>query len=381
MSFDYVFVGGGLQNCLAALGLSCARPDVRLALIERGPRLGGNHTWSFHVDDIPASLREVVDSLVVHWWPSYQVRFPDHERVLGHPYAAVTSERLDAVVRARLGASVLTDEVVEVRPGRVRLRSGRELAATVVLDARGPEAMVSTRAAGWQKFLGLELRFHAPVLPVRPVLMDAQVEQLDGYRFVYTLPFAADHGLVEDTYFSNSPSFDEAELEARVRGYCATRGWPIAEVVRRERGVLPLPWASDSRPRSLTVERRTALLRGGYMGGWFHPVTGYSFPVAARLADFVAKRAPHRISDGFAAFAAAHRRQVHLAYLLNWMFFRHVAPEARWNVLSRFYRMPEDTVRRFYALDLTLRDAARLLSGAPPRGMSLLPLDRAQVPG
>ena len=41
-------------------------------------------------------------------------------------------------------------------------------------------------------------------------------------------------------------------------------------------------------------------------------------------------------------------------------------------MLERFYReMPEDTIRRFYALDMTVGDRARLLLGRPPRGFSL----------
>jgi lycopene beta-cyclase len=52
--------------------------------------------------------------------------------------------------------------------------------------------------------------------------------------------------------------------------------------------------------------------------------------------------------------------------------FRAYPPPSRWNVLERFYReMPEDTIRRFYALDMTVGDRARLLLGRPPRGFSL----------
>jgi hypothetical protein len=32
--------------------------------------------------------------------------------------------------------------------------------------------------------------------------------------------------------------------------------------------------------------------------------------------------------------------------------------------------MPGDTIRRFYALDMTVKDRARLLLGRPPRGFS-----------
>lgn len=381
MRYDYVFIGGGLQNGLLALAIRAANPSARVRVIEREARLGGNHTWSFHVDDLPIALAPVVAPMVAHRWPGYDVAFPGFERGLDHAYAVVTSERFDAVVRDRLRDAIVLGEVTSARPGQVALADGRRFEATVVVDARGPEAHATpATATAWQKFVGLELRFAAPCLPARPLLMDARVEQHGGFRFVYTLPFAADHGLVEDTYFADDATLEVVTLEARVRAYCDAMGWPIAEVVRREAGCLPLPWAEGVVPEPLEVDGGTALLRGGYAGGWFHPVTGYSFPVAARLAAFVAERAPEEVTSGFAALLAGHRRQVRYAHLLNRMLYRHFAPADRWNVLARFYRLPEATVRRFYALDLTAGDRARILCGRPPRGITLRPWRGLEVP-
>jgi lycopene beta-cyclase len=46
--------------------------------------------------------------------------------------------------------------------------------------------------------------------------------------------------------------------------------------------------------------------------------------------------------------------------------------DARRNVLERFYRLPEGTIRRFYAMALTRADRVRLVCGRPPRGFSVL---------
>ena len=42
--------------------------------------------------------------------------------------------------------------------------------------------------------------------------MDATVPQRDGFRFVYTLPFAPDRVLIEDTYYSDGLDLDPAAL-------------------------------------------------------------------------------------------------------------------------------------------------------------------------
>ncbi|MET0410020.1 MAG: lycopene cyclase family protein, partial [Polyangiaceae bacterium] len=51
--------------------------------------------------------------------------------------------------------------------------------------------------------------------------------------------------------------------------------------------------------------------------------------------------------------------------------FSAFAPAERFHVLERFYRLPEATIRRFYALELSSADRARILCGRPPSGLSL----------
>ena len=99
---EYLLVGGGLQNALVALALLERRPETRLCLVERAERLGGNHTWCFHADDVPEQARELIEPLVVRRWPAHDVCFPQRRRRLASAYAALTSERLHHVVTARL---------------------------------------------------------------------------------------------------------------------------------------------------------------------------------------------------------------------------------------------------------------------------------------
>ncbi len=107
--------------------------------------------------------------------------------------------------------------------------------------------------------------------------MDAAVRQEDGFRFVYTLPLSATRVLVEDTYFADGPQLDVPSLRQRALAYAHELGLAIARIGREETGILPLP-ALAAAPRA------SSPFRAGYAGGWFHPTTGYSFPIAARLA-------------------------------------------------------------------------------------------------
>ena len=365
-----MLVGGGLQSTLMALALRSRRPEATLALVEREARLGGNHTWSFHDGDVAAASLDWLQPLVAHRWEAYEVSFPGLQRRLDHGYSSLTSARLDRVLRETVAASpgsavLLEAEAVEVGRERVLLRDGREVRGTVVVDARGPEASPARDGQGYQKFLGLEVRLEKPAPVAHPTLMDATVEQRDGFRFVYVLPFAPDRVLIEDTYYSDTPALDRVALRARVHAYAGERGFAVGEVVREETGVLPIPW------RAAKVVPSSGALRAGYAGGYFHPTTGYSLPMAVRVAERLAACPPEQVGPGvFAGLDRQYERQVRFCRLLNWLLFCAYPEAQRWQVLRRFYRLPEATIRRFYALDLTLADRARLLLGRPPGGLS-----------
>ena len=359
--FDYAIAGGGLQGGLIALAIRARQPTARIAMVERGETLGGNHTWCFHAGDVPDGAAWI-EPLVVARWDGYDVAFPDRRRQLETPYAHITSGRLDACVREVVDELLLGSPATRIEPHRIALR-GRDLHATVVIDARGPERTVAPRC-GWQTFVGQEVCVPAHGL-ARPMVMDATVAQRGAFTFMYALPLSPDVLLLEDTAFADSSYLDVERGRRAIAEYAAGRGWTLGRVLREETGVLPLPLEMDP---PVPVPPLVA----GYAGGWFHPVTGYSFPIAARLADLIAARSPgalfgRELSD----LARAHRAQLAFATRLNRMLFGWFQPDDRYHVLERFYGLPEDVIRRFYALQTTALDRARIIAGKPPRGLSL----------
>ena len=368
--FDYLLIGGVLQNALIALAVLQRDASARVCLVERGATLGGNHLWCFHGFDLSQAGQALVEPLVIRRWDGYSVRFPSFERRLDSAYAAVSSERLAEHVsrvfaehpRSRL---IVGRTVASVAANHATLVDGEALHAKVVIDARGPEAHSREHVIGYQKFVGLELELERPTDLSEPIVMDASVRQEDGFRFVYTLPLGPRRVLVEDTYFADGPELDVGQLRTRALAYAHGLGLAISSIAREETGVLPLPAAA-------VVTRAGSPWQAGYAGGWFHPTTGYSFPIAARLALHVASTTPDTLFDGaYAALAREHVRQQRYACLLNRLLFQAVPPEARRNVLERFYQLPEPSIARFYALSTTAFDRARILCGRPPRGLSL----------
>jgi lycopene beta-cyclase len=366
VSVDLLLVGAGLANVLIALRVSEVRPDARIRLLARAEAPSDFHTWSFHETDLSPEWHRRLGPGLRARWEGQEVRFADHRRSLRAGYASLDDSGLARLLAAAPGIEIAWGAAVaSADAAGATLEDGTRIDAACVLDGRGA-APSRHLVTGWQKFLGIELETEAPHGVLRPVIMDATVPQVDGYRFVYLLPFTPTRLLVEDTRYSDGALLDEAALADAIRAYADARGWRGAEI-RRERGVLPIALAHDA--AGLWADAAGGAVPVGMRAGLFHPVTGYSLPVAARVADVVAAAHPLATAVVFAAvrdFALAKAREDRFLRLLNRMLFRGCLPQARHRVLSRFYRLPEPLIERFYAGRLTALDRMRLVSGKPP---------------
>jgi len=364
-SADVVLVGGGLANGLIALRLKALRPDLRVLVIERDQTLGGRHTWSHFATDVSATISDWLTPLIVHRWDGYEVRFPGHCRDLTTPYLAITSDRFNEVVSAVMGEDCWTGvDIVALDETRVTLADGRVIEADCVIDGRGPRSSPSL-VLGWQKFVGLEVELTAPHDLERPIIMDATVDQLDGYRFLYSLPLSPTRLLIEDTRYSDGAALDQDALRADITAYAASQGWTIDRILRQEDGILPIALAGDIAAHW----RESRLPQVGLRAALFQPITGYSLPDAARLADEIAALPAVTSATVRTCVEGRSKQRWHeRAYyrLLNRMLFKAAQPGRRYVVLERFYRLSQGLVERFYAGRITLADKARILIGKPP---------------
>jgi lycopene beta-cyclase len=366
-SGDVLLVGGGLANGLLAWRLRQERPELRVRLVERDEALGGEHTWSFHDADVTPSQHGWLAPLVERAWPAHDVRFPGLTRRLFSGYRSITARRLHERVHALLGESALLGRAVRaVDAGGATLEDGTRLEARCVVDGRGLLGGDWLQAAV-QEFVGLDVTLAEDHGLDAPMLMDATVPQVGGFRFFYVLPWSERRLLIEDTRYADAASLRPVDARAAIERYAAGRGWRIVSVDREERGVLPIPLAGDV--EALWRRLPDGVAASGTRAGLFHATTGYSLPDAVRLADHVAalRRLDGRaLADEVRAIAReSWRRQAFLRFL-NRMLFLAAAPERRWVVLARFYRLAPGLIERFYAGRLTWRDRVRLLAGRPP---------------
>ena len=351
---DMIIVGAGLSGLLTAWRCLDVNPTLRILMIEASDKIAGDHTWSFNRSDVPDDLQDWIEPFIAYQWDSYDVKFPKLERHLNIPYCTGNSETLRACVAPHTKSGRLqlrlNTQVSDMSANDVTLDGGEVLSAKCVLDARGFAANDDV-FLGYQKFVGHVIKTPTPHGVTRPIIMDATVPQLGGYRFVYCLPYSETELLVEDTYYTDGADLKSQKVDARIKAYIADNlGLREYEVIRREKGVLPITLAAKA-----GVYQSQAI---GIRGGFYHAVTGYSFPDALCLADKIAHNQQISHHDKW--------RGENFLRLLNRMLFRAAKPEARYKVLQRFYGLNEGLIKRFYAGQLTRRDKLRILAGKPP---------------
>ena len=160
---------------------------------------------------------------------------------------------------------------------------------------------------------------------------------------------------------------DRRAVSGRIDAYCAQHGWS-GELLGHETGVLPVVTGGDfgTWQERLRVQ---GVARAGARAGFLHPLTSYSLPQAAATALLIAREADlpgEQLAAVLEGEAAQHWARTKFYRLLGAMLFGAGAPDQRYRIFERFYRLPEPSIERFYAARSTLSDKARVLVGKPP---------------
>ena len=377
MKSDLIIVGAGLSGLMAAWRSLDVNPDLRVLIIENHDRIAGDHTWSFNQTDILEHLQEWIKPFIAYQWDSYDVKFPKRERTLDITYCTGNSETLRKCVQphtesGRLQVRLNTN-VTAMTANSVTLEGGEILTAKCALDARG-FVQSDDVSLGYQKFVGHVIRTKQPHGIERPIIMDATVPQLGGYRFVYCLPFSETEMLVEDTYYTDGAELRTQEVDARIKDYIRDNlGIKDYDVTRREKGVLPITLAVNEAYGTDVSKETTGPVQLGMRGGYYHAATGYSLLEAVKSANVICEMIEQNSPDfapallhEMAYHRVDHYHEEKFLRLLNRMLFRAAKPEQRYKVLQRFYGLDEGLIERFYRNRISKKDKLRILSGKPP---------------
>ena len=375
-SIKFVVVGAGLSGLILAWRCLSSNPNVSVIIIDSNHIIGGDHTWSFNINDIESSLHEWIEPFIAHTWEKYDVKFKGYSRRLNIPYCTGNSNSLRACVDPFIKSGrlklILDTEVIKLTSFDVTTVSGEKLTGDYIFDARG-FTFDDNIKLGIQKFYGKTIETVKPHNLKYPIIMDATVAQNDGYRFIYCLPFSKNQILIEDTYYSDGLNFDQDKYNKRIDKYIEANNWTEHKVIREEKGILPITLAVDSKLIEKRGLENKEPIKIGMRGNFYHPVTGYSFPDSVRLASKISRTINSCDKNKLVNLDLEIRKYKLLLYrrdryfrLLNRLLFKASLPSKRHLVLQRFYTLSESLIKRFYEGDLHKKDKLRILIGKPP---------------
>lgn len=343
-----IILGGGLWGSLLALRLKKKLPQINFRLYEGSPQLGGNHTWSFHESDISPSSMEWIKPLIARSWDGHDLHFPNYSRHIPSPYHSISSKKLHEVVSQELGSDLVLDSA------RAISDVGEE--ASFVIDARNRSRFDDS---GFQNFLGLEIELDFPHGLTHPILMDATVEQKDGYRFIYYLPWDSNTLLIEDTRYSLKPVADFSQFKIDILSLISEKGWKVKSILREEEGALPIPFTGPIFREEGKVINLT---------GIFHDTTGYSFPDAVKLVELITDSSFRfgEVKKLVRLYRDCREKDRKFFRMLNRLMFKAAENNHRYKVFEHFYRLPEPYIQKFYSGQMTNWEKARVFMGKPP---------------
>jgi len=358
---NLLIAGGGLASCILAYRIKSLSSDIDFLVVEKDHQLGGNHNWSFHTTDISNSQFEWLSPLITFRWNEHDVVFPQYSRTIKGGYNTITSIDMHEKLMPLIGNHVLFDNAINYLDNKVaKLDDGTVIEADIVIDAMGNSPSKGITIA-YQKFLGIEIELNKTHNIERPILMDAAVEQIDGYRFMYTLPFSENKLLVEDTRYSDSSQINEEEYQAQIMKYLDMKGWQDCKIIKKEKGVLPIILNGNY---SNVFNKEIGMI--GMKALLCHPTTGYSLPHAVKIADLISSKIynkSNKINDDIKQYSIQSWKKDEFFRVLNRMLFWACEPSSRYKVFQRFYTLPESLIAKFYSREYLFIEKIKMMIG------------------
>ncbi len=361
---DIAILGGGCAGLSLAARLARTRFSVQV--IEPRTHYTNDRTWSFW-----RTASDPFEDCVRAEWRAWSVFGPRgetrrqsqrlrYQTLNAHSFYQRALAAIDDHPAAAIRLGVTAKEV--------RRNSGKWHVDTDA-GAFSAKTLVDTRPTKQvprygQFFVGREIRTSRPVFdPAVVHLMTFRPSEDGGVNFVYMLPFAHDHALVEVTTFAASPPARDT-LTQWLETEIALLEPGDVEVLRKEGGVLPMQVGFGSNPPD-------GIVRMGLSGGSSRPSTGYAFARIQAQADRVVAalergEAPDTRLDG------------RMTQFMDRVFLRVLAtaPERAPALFECLFRgSREDRLERFLSGSTRAADRLSVMASLPP-----LPFLRAAVP-
>lgn len=362
LEVDLVIAGGGVAGSLLFDALLRLHPRIKAILIERSSVLAGDQTMTIREPEVPHNLKDWIFDLASANYPSHQYRFPQFVRELNEPLYILRSSELSKRLFSKYGSKilihqeVLSEEKIDDR-ALVTLSSGLQIETETLILARGWGPLPEANSGGYQKFVGLDLEFDRPHQISIPIMMDAQVPQIDGARYLTILPLTETSLFVRDNYISKHAILKTERIEAEIKTFVEKHHGKILNIIRRESGIIPLGQLHPStHPSAFPQIGAEALsinpLGGAALTGLFHQIESVTN---------TSSLSPRTIKKALSSSAKEHLKARHLDLFLHQLLQAEPDPSRRFLIYSSLYQLPTPLLERVLSGKTSYKDRLVIL--------------------
>lgn len=373
-SADIVIAGGGCSGLSLALHLLHEGiHNQSIVIIEPRLTYERDRTWCFWDTE-----EHVLPNAISHQWDKWKVAYNDQVSIRSSStfkYCHIASddfykEAMQQLQEAKNVTFLLGETVKSFAENddHVLVRTSMETwKAKWFFDSRPPRLAQLPRSYSpppleedvhlLQHFYGYHIQFEEAILNPETIdLMDFNVSQEAGPRFVYVLPYNATEALVENTYMTEELIPMEVHKE-ELESYIEQR-WPgVSYTIHyTEKGVLPMHTA----PFSISMGER--VLSIGLRGGASKPSTGYAFLAIQRQTKAIAKRLAQQESPHIGSIRTTWQTFLDRVFLC----YIHRNPKQLPAIMSRlFAKVRPEVLVRFLSERCSFWDTVQVILCMP----------------
>lgn len=283
-TFDFIIAGAGAAGLSLIYEIlnSDRLSKLNILLLDKSLEPNSDKTWCFW-DKNSISFK----SLIYHTWDSLEVTAHNNrftEELSEYKYHCIRSidfsDKIFDEVKNHPNVTLLEADITGFSSrnemATVETSEGNFSAPNIFQSALRPPGYETNRVdiSLMQHFMGWEIKTKAPQFdPKKAILMDFDVQQMDGVTFMYVLPFTETEALIEHTLFSGK-LLSDSEYEEGIRAYLI-ENYGLKDddytILRKEKGVIPM---EDRHYPAWYCDR---VLNIGTVGGLTKPSTGYTF--------------------------------------------------------------------------------------------------------
>lgn len=364
--YDVIIAGCGFAGGILAYRLKQVKPSLKVCVIEQKEKLSEEYTWSFFSQDISKENMEWVAPLIKYRWNRYEVRFPEFTRFFDSTYNSIPAENLFNAIETQLRDDLILGKKADiVSHDRVVLEDGATYNGGCVIDARGYRDRFNFET-GYQKFVGIDVTLEEPHNMDHPVIIDATLEQKDGFRLMYILPWEDNKLMFEDTYYTLNPAMDIDEFKKDILAYAESNGFRVKSVDRIEKGCTAIPMEADP---DVKEDLKKGIPMIGMRGGIINPMTGYGAPAGIGLADMIANLDEinnKNVSEVIKKGSAKLLPPLVFTRLMDRLMFKCTEGAELQLLFQYFFKKNDGMVSRFFSGRYKLADYINIFVAIPP---------------